>query len=361
MSSSLPQFMNGVQLIKYGPAHEALQYKTDLALPKIENPYQILIKLKAAGVNPIDAKLAAGNVKLIINADLSSPVIIGSDFSGVVVEKGENVTEFDVGDEVFGSLPISSVSGGVYAQYTVADINHCSIAKKPSHLSFVQAAAVGIPLLTAYQGIIKHGNITDKNKSQKRNILIIGASGGVGSYSVQLAKVINPQNYVVGICSAKNAEFVKAIGADSVIPYNNKEEYQAFLQSEKNKFDLVFDCVGGDEYYRNLNPLLKKQGVYSTAVGPVEHVGSEPIPLWKGIGIISKILYRKFFTSRPYMMVFTLPESEFRTKIATLFDNKDFKGTYIDDSNIFPLKDVHKAHEKILSHRIVGKVVLLID
>ncbi|KAG1472927.1 hypothetical protein G6F56_001254 [Rhizopus delemar] len=356
----LPDFMHGVQIIKYGPSQEALEYNTEIPLPTIKNPHQVLVKVKAAGVNPVEVKVTSGNIKGLSSAILSFPSIIGADFSGVIAEKGDQVNEFELGDEVFGSLPLPFGCDGTYAQYTLVDIRKSSIAKKPSNVSFEQAASAGIALLTAYQGVVNHGDITDRNKGQERSFLIVGASGGVGSYAIQVAKAINPNNYVVGICSGKNVEFVKSLGADRVIDYKNEEQYYKFLENRKGSFDFVFDCVGGDAYYEQLNPLLSKKGVYSTAVGPVEHFGSEPVGLMTGLNSMSKVIYRRFFASRTYKSVLSLPHDEFRSQIAPLF-SQDIKFMVVNNDNIIPLKDAHIAHEKLLAHRVVGKIVLSVD
>lgn len=145
-------------------------------------------------------------------------------------------------------------------------------------MSFEQAASAGVAFLTAYQGIVLNGNIKNENMNQKRNLCIVSAGGGVGSYAVQVAKAINPENYVVGICSTPNISLVQDLGADKVIGYKDKTAYQEFLKTS-DKFDVVLDCVGGETYFHRLDPLLTEKDVYSTAVGPIEHVGSRSISL----------------------------------------------------------------------------------
>ncbi|CEI97056.1 hypothetical protein RMCBS344292_11198 [Rhizopus microsporus] len=353
--------MRGVQFIKYGPTNEALQYKEDIPSPKIKNPHQVLIKIKATGINPVELKVTTGSMKIMTSMIVSLPGILGADFAGVITEKGQQVTDFEVGDEVFGCLPLPLGPNGTYAEYTIADVRHSAMAKKPRDLPFVQAASAGIAVLTAYGGIVKFGKITDQNKSEKRRVLVIGASGGVGSYGVQIAKAINPDNYVVGICSSRNADFVESLGADSVIDYSNAEEYSSFLQDRSEPFDIIFDCVGGDDYYHKLAPLLKRHGVYSTAVGPIKHIGSENISITNLFSTAGKLTYRKLFAPHTYGMILSLPHSNFKTHIAPLFESKALKGMVVDDSNVFSLKDVHKAHEKLATHRVRGKIVLDIE
>ena len=356
-SPQTPKTMHGVQLVKYGTPAESLVYSEQVPVPKLTSDTQVLIRIKATGINPIEAKIASGNMKFL-KVLISLPCVLGADYSGIVAAKGSKVTEFEIGDEVFGSQTHPIGGKGTYAQYTVIDINDASIAKKPANLSFEQAASAGIAVLTAYQGVVLNGRITEATKNIKRNILIIGASGGVGSYSIQVAKSINPENTVIGICSEKNVDYVKSLGADRVINYRDKEEYEEFLR-EDIQFDVVFDCVGGDAYYSKLDKKLKKKGVYSSAVGPVEHAGSESIGVTTAISFVSNLVYKKLFAPHPYVTVSGLPHKEFRSKIAPLFNDK-LEGT-VSPENIYPLRDIVKAYEAIWSHRTVGKIVLTVE
>lgn len=357
--TDIPKTMQCVQIVKFGSPKEALLFNKERPLPQIKKDTQVLVRIKAAGVNPIEAKLASGNFKLATRF-LSLPIIPGSDFSGIIVAKGAKVNDFEVGDHVFGSKHVVVDGDGVFAQYTVVDTNAAAIAKKPNHLSFEQAASAGIAIITAYQGIIKNGLINEKNINKKRNILIIGASGGVGSYGVQVAKAINQENTVIGICSEKNVEFVKSLGADRVINYNDTDAYTSFI-NEKVPLDIIFDCVGGNEYYNQLDPLLVKGGIYSTAVGPLKDAGSSYIGLGTIASILASIIYKKLFRSHTYAMIPGLPLKEFGPNVAPFFDGNKVKGTVYGDDNIIPLKDIVIAYEKLSSHRTVGKIVLSID
>ncbi|GAA5803223.1 hypothetical protein HPULCUR_008700 [Helicostylum pulchrum] len=357
--TTIPDTMHGVQLVKYGSFEEALVYNAEVPTPKIKSKTQVLVRIKAASVNPIEAKVTSGNMKLGTFA-VGLPSIIGADFSGVIVAKGDKVTDFEVGDEVFGSQERPFGMNGVYAQYTVVETISASIAKKPKELSFEQAASAGIAVLTAYQAIVNYGRIIKDNVKEKKTILVVGASGGVGSYGIQIAKSINPENYVIGICSAKNVQFVKSLGADRVINYRDEESYRSFL-NKKIPFDIIFDCVGGDEYYKQLDPLLVKNGIYSTAVGPVEYAGSSYLGIADVFSLAANIAYKKLFGCHRYAMVTGLPHNEFRNKIAPMFNNYEIRGTVYEDDNIFLLKDISKAFEKIWSHRAVGKIVISID
>lgn len=358
-TNDIPKTMHAAQLVKYGPPNECFKYNEDVPVPQIKCQSQVLVRVKAAGVNPIDAKIASGNMKFA-TFTMSLPAVIGADFSGIIVAKGNKVTDFEVGDEVFGTQSLPFKMDGSYAQYTLIDTAKASIAKKPKDLSFEQAATAGIAALTAYQGILKFGSITEANANEKRNILIVGASGGVGSFSVQIAKAVNPANLVVGICSEKNADYVRSLGADRVINYRDAKAFDEFL-NENIPFDVVMDCVGGEDYYNKLDKLLKKDGVYSTAVGPLEHAGSNSIGISAMLTIGCKVAYKKLFAPHKYLPITHLPHEDFREKVAPFFQQGKMHGTIQDDSNIVPLREIARAHDLQNSHRTVGKIVISID
>ncbi|CAO3657415.1 unnamed protein product [Mucor hiemalis] len=357
---NIQKVMQGIQLVKYGLTSESLVYNKEIPVPNITNPQQVLIQVKAAGINPAEVKAASGNIRLG-TMTMSLPCIIGGDFSGVIVSKGDKVTDFEVGDSVFGTQPLPFGMDGTYAEYTVVNIAKAAIAKKPAHLSFEDAASAGIAVLTAYDGIVNNGCV---NEEDKKTIVVVGASGGVGSYAIQIAKAMHPGNIVIAICSNKNTEFVKSFGIDQVIDYNNKDTYEAFIEKMKDSVDLIFDCVGGNSYFDALEPLLKKEGIYSSAVGPIEHVGSSYVGLSTVVSMISKIIYKKLFSNHKYTMVSGISLDQFGTKIAPLFEDKQIRGPIVRDNNntsIYGLETVYLAHEKINSHRAVGKLVLKIE
>jgi NADPH:quinone reductase-like Zn-dependent oxidoreductase len=352
--TSIPETMKAVEIVKYGPAKEALVYTEDRAVPKMKKPTDVLIKVVAAGINPVEAKARAGNMGFATSFIVPLPSVLGADFSGVIVSKGVKVTEFEVGDEVFGSLHFPFGLEGTYAQYAICDTSKASIAKKPSNITHEEAASGGIAVVTAYQGIVRNGNIDVNDTSKKRKILVIGASGGVGSYGVQVAKAVGAET--VAICSGRNAEFVKSLGADRVVDYTQAGSIDALVKEEADTYDLIFDCVGGEEYYKQLSPLIKKKGVFSTAVGPIEHIGSNAVKVTEVVSIGGKLAYRTLFGCHSYKMILHLPHSYFK-EIAALFESGKVRGT---SKSVYPLKDTADAHDQLMTHRTVGKIVLSI-
>ncbi len=212
---------------------------------------QVLIRIFAASVNPFDWHFIRGEpLPLRIVGGLMRPKrkIPGVDLAGRVDAIGADVTRFQPGDEVFGSSPHS----GAFAEYVC--VPEDAVVPKPANLSHAEAAAVPVAALTALQGLRDHGKIQRGHK-----VLINGAAGGVGTYAVQIAKSYGAE--VTGVCSSRNLELVRSIGADPVIDYN----VQDFTQSGKS-YDLLFDLVGNHSQaaYRRA---LATDGIYVAAAG----------------------------------------------------------------------------------------------
>ncbi|MGI9289767.1 MAG: NAD(P)-dependent alcohol dehydrogenase [Gammaproteobacteria bacterium] len=187
---------------------------------------QVKIQVHATNINPIDWKMREGQMAARYGDEF--PMILGWDCSGVVVELGDKVTEFALGDEVFARSDVGT--GRCYAEYAV--LNVATVVKKPRELSHLEAGSIPLVGLTALNGLINCANL----RSGQR-VLIIGASGGVGTLAVQIAKNIGA--HVTAVCSAANMELVASLGADAVIDYNVDDPLMT-----NTLFDLVYDTVG---------------------------------------------------------------------------------------------------------------------
>jgi NADPH:quinone reductase-like Zn-dependent oxidoreductase len=203
----------------------------------------VLVRVHAASANAGDWHLLRGTplpFRLVAGLIKPKNKIIGNDIAGTVEAVGRNVTRFKRGDEVFGE--VSRCGFGAYAEYVVA--RESALALKPANLSFEQAASVPTAGCTALQALRK-GNI-----QSARRVLIHGAAGGVGTFAVQIAKALGAE--VTGVCSTKNAELIRSIGADHVLDYTRVD-----FASSGNKFDLIL-AVNGDrsiwDYRRTLTP-----------------------------------------------------------------------------------------------------------
>ena len=224
-----------------------------LKCEEIENPTagdnEVLIKVRAASVNPLDWHFMRGTPYFVrILAGLRKPKVtrLGVDVAGQVEAVGRNVTQFKPGDEVFGACR------GAFAEYACA--SESALVMKPDNVTFEQAASVPIAALTAVQGL-RLGGLGDKGQIQPgQKVLINGAAGGVGTFAVQIAKSFGAD--VTGVCSTRNVDMVRSIGADRVIDYTQED----FTKSGQ-RYDLLFDCVGNHSLLacrRVLNP----KGIY---------------------------------------------------------------------------------------------------
>ncbi|CAO3628242.1 unnamed protein product [Cunninghamella blakesleeana] len=357
---NIPTTMYAQVLETFGNT-DAFEYK-QVPTPTIKTPTDILVKVKAIGVNPIEAKMRSGNLFSFL---VKKNAILGADYSGIVVAKGSEISDdsFKVGDAVFGKLNLPSGPQGTYAEYVlVSSTNDKSIAKKPDNITFEEGAAVGIAGLTALEGIVNNVPFTLEKKEgeEERKILVLGASGGVGTYAIQMGKAIGA--YVVGICSAKNASLVSdTLGADRVVDYNDQQAMNDLQTKELNTYDLVFDLVGSDDYYTKFAPLVKKKkGIFVTAAGPSAHFGAEKVGIFGYLNAGYTIISRKLLGCSRYSMIAQLPEEQFASVIAPWMASGAVK-SIIPSENVFDLKDVKKAHDQMESHRTVGKIVLTVS
>ena len=239
--------MKAVVYCDYG-APDVLKLET-IAKP-VPNDDQVLIKVRAASVNPYDWHFMRGEPFIMrLGNGLRKPknTRIGVDFSGVVEAVGKNVTQFKPGDEVFGGRT------GSFAEYIV--MLEKNLIPKPENLSFEQAGAVQIAGLTALQGLRDAGKLQAGQK-----VLINGASGGVGTFAVQIAKALGA--HVTGVCSTRNVDLVRSLGADHVIDYT-KENFTKGAE----RYDLILDMVGNHGLLA-CGRALKPDGTYVMIGGP---------------------------------------------------------------------------------------------
>lgn len=308
--------MKAVVIHEYG--NESVLNYTDVERPAAKAD-EILVKVHAVGVNPADWKIRDGAGERL---GLKLPLILGGDIAGTVEAVGIGVEEFKQGDAVYG-ITVSSLSGG-YAKYAVAKPD--AIAPKPDSLDFENAASIPIAVLTAWQAMFDVANL----RSGQR-ILITGASGGVGSMAVQLAKAKGA--IVIGTASGRNQQFVRDLGADEFVDYTA----QPFEEVVKN-VDVVFDTVGGDTCERAFQT-LKKGGFLVSAVEPQAQEKA------KEFGVQGSWL-------------FCQPSAKQLAEINRLIEAGKLK-THVE--TVLPIADVKKAHQLSQSGRTRGKIVLQVE
>lgn len=306
--------MKAIRIHEFG-APEVLKYE-DAPTPKPASD-EVLIKIFASGINPVDYKIRSGLAQKVFPVQL--PLIPGWDVSGEIEEVGSNVLNFRIGDEVYGRP--DPARDGTYAEYIV--VKAAQINGKPKSISHDKAAAVPLAGLTAWQGLFNHGNLQSGQK-----VLIHAAAGGVGHFAVQFAKWKGA--HVTGTCSEDNIDFLFDLGADEVIDYNTEK-----FEDKVKDFDLVFDLIGGDTQKRSVS-ILKNGGTLVTIVQPVsgEEAKAQNIQL-KGF------------------MTLSIPEE--LQQIADLIDSGKVRPFV---SEIFPLQNAARAHKKIEEGHVRGKLVL---
>lgn len=229
--------MKAMAITNYGDISVLKEHEMLKPRPKAK---ELLVKVHATSVNPVDCKIRKG----LINTGTDFPQILGFDVSGVVAEVGENVTDFKIGDEVY-YLPKIIGWQGAYAEYHLVEEE--IVAKKPINLSHIEAAAIPLVGCTAWDALIEKAKI-----KIGETVLIHAGAGGVGSVAIQLAKISGA--YVFTTCSSKNIDFVKSLGADFVIDYK-KDNFVEVIQKQTDGkgIDVVFDTVGGEVFEKSLN------------------------------------------------------------------------------------------------------------
>ncbi len=306
--------MKAVRIHEYG-GPEVLRYE-DVPRPE-PGPGEVLVRVHAAGVNPIDWKVRQGCIP-----DYSLPLTLGWDLSGVVEAAGSGAAAFKVGDEVYGAPDRSHI--GSYAEYVA--VPESQIAPKPESLDHIQAAAVPLAALTAWQALFDKAGL-----SAGQTVLIHGAAGGVGHYAVQFAKWKGAR--VIGTATGEGLDAARQLGADEAIDYKQKR-----FEGEARDVDVVLDLIGGETQQRSWG-VLKKGGVLVSTVGisspeaAAEH------------GVRGEAIVRQ-------------PDAGQLSKIADLIDTGRVRPVV---EIILPLAEACRAHEISQAGNVRGKIVLRIE
>lgn len=288
----------------------------DIEIPKPASD-EVLIKVFATSVNPVDWKIREGQRKEKFPSKL--PLTLGWDVSGTIETLGDSVKNFKVGDEVYGRP--DPTRNGAYAEYIVVKANQINL--KPNSIGHSEAAAVPLAGLTAWQGLFDHGLLKEGQK-----VLIHAAAGGVGSFAVQFAKAKGA--YVIGTASSYNLDFIKKLGADEAIDYA-MEDFETLLKD----IDLVFDTIGGETQQKSIS-ILKKGGRIITTLMPEFQEEAKA----KGVHI-------EGFTAK------SIPAQ--LAEIAKLIDNGKVKPII---EKVLPFTQARSAHIESEKGHTRGKIVL---
>jgi alcohol dehydrogenase len=321
--------------------------KVPMRLAEMPTPemgeYEVLAEIHAASINPVDFKIRDGKVKLLVKYKM--PLILGNDFSGVVAKVGAKVTRFKVGDEIYARPRKSKI--GTFAEYIA--IHEDDIALKPKNLSFEEAASIPLVGLTTYQALT---DILQLQKGQK--ILIQAGAGGVGTFAIQLAKLMGAT--VATTASVAGANLVKSLGADEIINYKT-EKFEEILKN----YDAVFDTLGGETLEKSFEVIKSGGKIVSVSGLPNARFGKE-----YGSGFFKTLLFsaasHKLTALEKkhnvqYTFLFMKPSGEQLRIIANFIETGKIK-PIID--RVFPFENAQKAMEYAESGRAKGKIILKI-
>jgi NADPH:quinone reductase-like Zn-dependent oxidoreductase len=308
------KLMKAIRIHEYG-GRETLHYE-DAPIPE-PKAGELLVRVKAAAVNPVDVWVREGRLKELLGHEL--PLVLGWDASGVIEAVGEGVSKFDVGDAVFARP--RTARQGTYAEYAV--IHEGEAAFKPQTLDHIRAAAVPLAALTAWQALFEAGKL-----SEGQTVLIHGAAGGVGHFAVQFAKRAGAR--VLATASAGNQEFVSLLGADKVIDYGATR-----FEEAADGVDVVLDAVGGETQERSFEVLRERGRLISIVSEPSQDLAE------------SKNVHAQLLVARP--------DGELLARICKMLDRGEVSPTV---EVVLPLAEAQRAHELIESGHTRGKIVL---
>lgn len=309
--------MRAITYSEFG-SPEVLQLK-DIDVPRPKDD-EVLVKMKATSVNPIDWKFRQGMLKPVTKYRL--PVIPGGDICGTVEEIGFDVQHLQVGDEIFGLTP--AVGGGTYAEY--ATVKSQYVWYRPSNLTYSEAAAIPLAGLTAYQGLYWKGKVHSRMR-----IMINGCTGGVGSFAVQIAKSYDCE--VTGVCHSKNVDFAEKLGVDHIIAYDKQDPLKT-----NNRFDIFYD-VHGSYKYDHVKDKIYKDGKF---------VNTQPS-------------FKGFFNSLTHKQAERIWVDPNRRDLENLKIMAEKRMIRPQIDSIYPLEKAAEAQEHAQHESVRGKVILEIN
>ena len=309
-----PSSMKAIVIHQYG-GPEVLKYE-DAPRPEPKED-EILIRVMAASVNPVDVAIRSGIYAQYFHTKL--PLIPGMDAAGIVEQTGAKITKFKKGDPVYAFFTLANEGG--YAQFVIAKENEAS--PKPKPLTYEEAAAVPAVGSTAWQALVETAKL-----QAGQTVLIHGGSGGVGHCAIQIAKARGA--HVIATASTANQEFLKKMGADQAIDYTKTK-----FEDVAKDVDVVLDAVGGDTLTRSYG-VVKKGGIIVTIAGEPDEAAAKA----RGIQCVS---------------ISAMPKADVLEDLRNLIEAKKLTPVV---SKTFPLNEVTKAQEAIATRHTRGKIVL---
>ena len=327
--------MKALQIIKYGEIKDSLAFN-EVSKPTVQ-ANDVLIEVKAAAINPIDKSIILGNLQGMLPIPL--PSTSAYDLSGIVVETGNEVSNFEIGDLVYSRVPQEQM--GTLAEFVV--VTNDAVSKKPGNISFEEAASLPLAGLTALQSL-EYAGIKENDK-----VLIHAGSGGVGSFAIQYAKAKGA--YVYTTTSTNNVQWVKELGADRVIDYKT-EDYKSIAKD----VDIVFDTLG-QNYSLESFEVVKTGGIVVSVVGPLDEASAKMFGMadYKLPEELAKASSEK---NAEYKFIFMHPNGVHLNEIKSLVEDEKIK-SIID--KVYPFPESVQAFTHLATGRAKGKIVIKIS
>ncbi|MEE2743669.1 MAG: NAD(P)-dependent alcohol dehydrogenase [Bdellovibrionota bacterium] len=310
--------MKAIIYEKYGPPEVLKTIETQKPIP---NSNELLVKVRAIALNPLDYRIRRGWIRPL--TDFNFPRLIGSDFSGEIVEVGEKVTSFNKGDRVYG-MSFQLISG-TSADYIKVKPHVLSVI--PDKLTFEEAAAVPLAAQTSLQALRDLGNLEKSGR-----VLINGASGGVGVFALGIAKIIGA--HITAVTSFRNIDFVKGLGADKIIDYT-KEDFTKAGQ----KYDIIFDCWGNKNFLK-VKDSLEEKGIYISTIPNVKNY---------------LLSLNNIINQKKGKVILVKSRSE---DLKTLKDYIDKGSLKVIVDKVFSKSEIIEAYKYLETKRAKGKVVV---
>ena len=327
--------MKALQIIKYGEIKNSLAFN-EVSKPTVQAK-DVLIEVKAAAINPIDNLIILGNLQGML--PIPFPSTIAYDVSGIVVEKGNEVTAFEIGDLVYSRVPQEQM--GTIAEYVA--VTSAAVSKKPGNISFEEASSLPLAGLTALQSL-EYAEIKENDR-----VLIHAGSGGVGSFAIQYAKAKGA--FVYTTTSTSNLEWVKALGADRVIDYKT-EDYKSIAKD----VDIVFDTLG-QNYSLESFEVVKQGGIVVSVVGPLDEASAKMFGM-ADYKLPKELAKASSDKDADYKFIFMHPNGSHLNEIKSMIEDEKIK-PIID--KIYSFSESIEAFEHLATGRAKGKIVVKIS
>eukprot|EP00794_Sanderia_malayensis_P015966 gene15966-17572_t len=356
LNADIPELMKRWEISKYGPI-DNLKFNDSATVPSELKPDEILVKLFATSVNPIDIEMSEGYGRVAINTLRKIygvnefPLVLGRDGSGMIVKTGKNVRRFKTGDDIWCAKWI--LGAGTHAEYAI--VKQSEAALKPKTLSHIESASLPYVACTVWSALVGTGGLDPDSSNNNRNILILGGSGGVGTFAIQLANILG--NNVTVTCSEDNFDMVMKYGAKNAIDYNS-ETHKDDLR-KYGPYDIILDAskMGQSETVGG-----SSNSLYITLMPPflpsIDKHG-----LFKGLLCSGRDLLNNNFNNLltgegRYIWGFFFPNGGILKRVAEMVDNGEIQPV-IDSVRKF--EDMKNAFDHVKNGQTRGKVVLQLE